>query len=294
MLRLQILTERRNHKLTPSQNYAHLGLTSRLNRQSGGRENHSSSRPRDASTLGNSLTVHPTGSSIPSVRSAKLNKSTRTDHDRHARGSSNPDAQGPALAEARIERDPNTGAILRIVEASLAPETMNTNNHNSQHRKSLTAAERTLQLSGRRPLNSSYSAARGPNNHDPTLSGTYDDDDPPNPDDDADFDSDASSFDGFADTHAADGYVGSAALPTTTNNNTDVISALSTAALAARAARPKTKRKQGPHEREWCRRLVERWGNDVECMWRDTGINVMQLSRGVVRRRVETFLEAGG
>lgn len=81
----------RNQSLTLSQNYRRLGLTSKLNSRTGGVE-------KTASALSNS------------------SKPTSTDKDAFSIASKTPTTLIPT--EARVERDPTTGAILRVIHPS--------------------------------------------------------------------------------------------------------------------------------------------------------------------------------
>jgi len=88
-LRIRILTFRRNQKETLTQNYRRLGLAVQLNHVSGG--------------------VEKTAASIAET-AAKSSKA----EDPLAINSKLPTTITPG--EARIERDPETGAILRVIE----------------------------------------------------------------------------------------------------------------------------------------------------------------------------------
>ena len=65
---------------------------------------------------------------------------------------------------------------------------------------------------------------------------------------------------------------------------------------SARYERKKRPRQQSTREREWCERLVRRWGDDWGGMSRDRRLNPMQQSEGDLRRRVELWKgkEGGG
>ena len=58
----------------------------------------------------------------------------------------------------------------------------------------------------------------------------------------------------------------------------------------------KRPRQQSKREREWCERLVGRWGDDWGAMSRDRRLNPLQQSEGDLRRRVELWKgkEGGG
>jgi len=57
---------------------------------------------------------------------------------------------------------------------------------------------------------------------------------------------------------------------------------------ASRVAEKKP-RKQSQREKEWCQRLVERWGGDYKSMVRDRKLNPMQQTEPDIRRRVEKW-----
>jgi nucleolar protein 16 len=57
---------------------------------------------------------------------------------------------------------------------------------------------------------------------------------------------------------------------------------------ASRVAERKP-RMQSVREKEWCQRLVERWGEDYRGMARDRRLNPMQQTEADVRRRVEKW-----
>ncbi|EHK98347.1 hypothetical protein GLAREA_12888 [Glarea lozoyensis ATCC 20868] len=66
--------------------------------------------------------------------------------------------------------------------------------------------------------------------------------------------------------------------------------------MAARAPEKKP-RKQSTREREWCERLVGRWGEDYKGMERDRRLNPMQQTEADIRRRVgkwKTWKSSGG
>ena len=65
---------------------------------------------------------------------------------------------------------------------------------------------------------------------------------------------------------------------------------------SARHEKKKRPRVQSAREREWCERLVKRWGDDWGGMSRDRRLNPMQQSEGDLRRRVELWRgkEGGG
>lgn len=60
---------------------------------------------------------------------------------------------------------------------------------------------------------------------------------------------------------------------------------------ASRVAEKKP-RKQSAREKEWCQRLVERWGSDYKAMVRDRRLNPMQQNEPDIRRRVEKWKAA--
>ncbi len=63
---------------------------------------------------------------------------------------------------------------------------------------------------------------------------------------------------------------------------------------SARHERKKRPRQQSVREREWCERLVRRWGDDWGGMSRDRRLNPMQQSEGDLRRRVELWKRKEG
>lgn len=123
--------------------------------------------------------------------------------------------------EARVERDPETGKITRVIHAD---EKFN-------------------------PLN------------DPLMSDSEDED------------MEYEEFDGFEGEEEKPGK--------------EII-----AALEEQAARPAEKkpRTQSVREKEWCARLVEKWGSDYRSMMRDRKLNPMQQTEADITRRVKKFL----
>jgi len=63
---------------------------------------------------------------------------------------------------------------------------------------------------------------------------------------------------------------------------------------SAKWTKRKRPRVQSQREREWCGRLVERWGDDLRGMVRDRRLNPMQQSEGDLRRRLGVWREKGG
>ncbi|KAK0515498.1 hypothetical protein JMJ35_001532 [Cladonia borealis] len=63
---------------------------------------------------------------------------------------------------------------------------------------------------------------------------------------------------------------------------------------SARYEKKKRPRQQSTREREWCERLVRRWGDDCGGMSRDRRLNPMQQSEGDLRRRVELWKRKEG
>lgn len=55
---------------------------------------------------------------------------------------------------------------------------------------------------------------------------------------------------------------------------------------SAKLEKRKRPRMQSERERDWCRRLVDRWGDDWGGMVRDRKLNPMQQSEGDLRRRI--------
>lgn len=53
-------------------------------------------------------------------------------------------------------------------------------------------------------------------------------------------------------------------------------------------------RVQSEREKEWCERLVTRWGEDYHGMVRDRKLNPMQQTEADIRRRIEKWVAAGG
>ena len=62
---------------------------------------------------------------------------------------------------------------------------------------------------------------------------------------------------------------------------------------SARYEKKKRPRVQSAREREWCERLVARWGDDWGGMSRDRRLNPMQQSEADLRRRVELWRRKG-
>ena len=190
-----LLTYNRDQKQTLSQNYARLGLTSRLNTATGGIEK---LRPGKASTTStiNKLAI---SNAIPTAF---------------------------APTEARVERDPETGKILRVV-------------HDKQRSN---------------PLN-----------------------DPLNSDSDDDMEGLDSGNNVEVDEVEREG---------------NIVRELE---RQARTGGKKVKeRVQSEREKEWCERLVTRWGEDYHGMVRDRKLNPMQQTEAVIRRRIEKWVAAGG
>ena len=63
---------------------------------------------------------------------------------------------------------------------------------------------------------------------------------------------------------------------------------------SARYEKKKRPRQQSAREREWCERLVRRWGDNWGGMSRDRRLNPMQQSEGDLRRRVELWKRKEG
>lgn len=92
-------------------------------------------------------------------------------------------------------------------------------------------------------------------------------------DEDADGDDNMGGFEGF------DG------------EENDIVRQLEEQALRVAEKKP---RSQSAREKEWCKRLVERWGSDYTRMVRDRKLNPMQQTEPDVRRRVEKWRAEGG
>lgn len=73
--------------------------------------------------------------------------------------------------------------------------------------------------------------------------------------------------------------------------DTGIIKDLEASAKLEKKKRP---RLQSEREREWCRRLVKRWGDDWGGMGRDRRLNPLQQSVGDLRRRIEVWRAGGG
>lgn len=226
-------------KQTLSQNYARLGLTTRLNKQTGGKENFEDG-PKYAS---DSLAVNP----------------SRSSRRKGASSGASPSGVDSGIQEVRVERDPETGKIIQILDQSDSPALVSA----GKGRKK-TAAEISLEKSGGRPF--------------PDLQ-TEDQSDQ----DDAS--ESGSEFAGFADTHASGGFIGEAARAA---DATPVVHDLTGAALAAQA-QPRAKRRQSERERQWCARMIEMHGGNYKAMFRDRTLNVLQLSEGQLRQKMEAF-----
>lgn len=192
----------RNQNETLTQNYRRLGLTSRLNTATGGIE-----KPR--------LTDSNTTTSLNSKKADKL-------------AISNAIPKVFAPTEAVVERDPETGKILRVI-----------------HKGGL--GKKNLLND---PLNS-----------------------------DSDEENEGEEFTGFEEEGG---------------NSGGIIAQLE---QQARSGKAKTERKQSEREKEWCQRLVERWGEDWGKMVRDRRLNPMQQTEMDIKRRVAKWragLGAGG
>lgn len=195
--------------LTLAQNYKRLGLAAKLNKFTGGTE-------KKVSDLRQSEESQRLDDVDP------LNITT----------SSKRKKQQLDLTEAKIERDPETGAILRVIEQQVAPAN---------------------------PLN------------DPL----------------AEFDSDEEGEAvSIRNQHANTGRTAES-----TPAKTDTVRA-----LEAQAARPaaKYKRRQPDGEVQFIEELVQKYGDDIENMARDTKINYMQRSEGDLKKRIKKWKEAGG
>ncbi|KAH8597006.1 ribosome biogenesis protein Nop16 [Bisporella sp. PMI_857] len=53
-------------------------------------------------------------------------------------------------------------------------------------------------------------------------------------------------------------------------------------------------REQSQREKEWCERLVRRWGEDYRSMMRDRKLNPMQQTEADIRRRIDKWRATGG
>ncbi|KAF2202436.1 nucleolar protein 16 [Delitschia confertaspora ATCC 74209] len=63
---------------------------------------------------------------------------------------------------------------------------------------------------------------------------------------------------------------------------------------AARNGVRKAPRKQSQREEEWIERLIQKYGDDYERMFRDTKLNPMQQSVGDLKRRVKKWKQTHG
>ncbi|KAL6715541.1 Nucleolar protein 16 [Lecanora helva] len=73
--------------------------------------------------------------------------------------------------------------------------------------------------------------------------------------------------------------------------NRGIVPELEESAKYEKKKRPRT---QSEQEREWCWRLVERWGDDWGGMVRDRKLNPMQQGEGDLRRRVGLWKRRAG
>lgn len=185
-----------NQSETLTQNYRRLGLTSRLNTATGGIE-----KP------------HPSSS-------ANVSKTSNT-ADKLSISNAIPKRITPT--EAKVERDPETGKILRVVHTGRRANPLND------------------------PLNS---------------------------------DSEEKEFEGFEDDGRRNEGEGN-----------EIIKQLE---AQARQGKEKTERKQSEREKEWCQRLVEKWGEDYMGMVRDRKLNPMQQTEADIRRRVGRWRSGSG
>ncbi|KAJ5634661.1 Ribosome biogenesis protein Nop16 [Penicillium herquei] len=190
-----IIAENWNKELTLTQNYKNLGLLHKLNAPAGGRER------------------------LPGTED-----DIKASHSLQIRGSAKADAQ-IELGEIQVERDPETGKILRVI----------------REEEQIEVAGRKLRAAN--PLN-----------------------DPLN------------------DLEAKEAELQSRA------PGTSIVQQLERQAdLEGVAGKAKKPRHQSSREGEWISRLVAKYGDDVNAMFRDRKLNPMQQSVGDLRRRINKW-----
>lgn len=94
--------------------------------------------------------------------------------------------------------------------------------------------------------------------------------------------------------HAPHGHIPAAALAALHDGERNPVVAQLAAQASLQAQGPAKKRKQSEREEEWVAKLVARHGEDLDKMVRDHELNVMQQSKGDIRRRVSKWRESRG
>ena len=187
--------------------------------------------------------------------------------------------RGEGVGEVRVERDADTGRILRVVDGGASGP----RDHWPRAARELTAAEKRFSA---RPLRDPLDAIERPTAAEADEEGIYGERD---------------EFAGFDDQHAPGGNIPSSFLRRTRpvdvdagaagDGDGDVARALEAQAALLRRL-PKQKRRQSAREVEWVERLLAKYGaEDVAGMARDKKLNAMQQSEGDIRRRVGAYLE---
>jgi len=268
----------RDHTQTLSQNYTRLGLARKLNAPTGGVERN---------PVGG---ITPSAHIDPSQQQTNGRERLQTDSLNIASGAARRNA---ALIprDVRIERDPETGAIVRVIEDSDSQEEEEEEEEQDgrvQKQKKKKAKKSTPW----KPLNDPLAAY------------------------DSDSDSAASRTSSFASFHSSASASSAADTPINTTrpapNQHHLPSASSLADLQneqsanpssivaqlaahARATTVKPrKRTVSVREEDWMRRLVEAHGEDYGAMVGDRALNVRQQTRGDIERRVRRWREGGG
>lgn len=228
--------QHRDHSQTLSQNYKRLGLARRLNAPTGGIERN----PVEGITTNETPSTTSTSHARPATDSLAITSSSTR--------------KTAALIphDVRIERDPVTGAILRVLDDT-SPQT--TKPSPWKPLDDPLAAYDSDSDSGSEHVN----ARHAPNQHHPHI--------PAN----------ATSPSSLAD------------LRNTATSSTSIIPQL-TAYARASTGNPR-KRTPSAREQDWCARLVERYGEDYAGMVRDRELNVRQQTRGDIERRVRRWRE---
>jgi len=260
----------RDHTQTLSQNYTRLGLARKLNAPTGGIER------------------NPVGGITNPATNATLQQSRDQSTDSLAIASSSSRKNASLIPrDVRIERDPETGAILRVLEDSSSESESQGAASNKSGSKRKKKKSRTTPW---KPLNDPLAAYDSDSNSSSTSSF-------------ASFHSSTSNDNRPINTttmrhHAPNQHH----LPSATSladmqnersaNPSSVVAQL---AAHAKATTVKPRRRTvSVREEDWMRRLVERHGEDYGAMVRDKELNVRQQTRGDIERRVRRWREGGG
>ncbi|KAF2462177.1 ribosome biogenesis protein Nop16 [Lineolata rhizophorae] len=241
-----IIAEHWDKRATLAQNYRRLGLTARLKQPTGGIEPPIAARkPSSSSPL---TAAQATGTPPSSL----------------AITSKPPSALAPA--EVRVERDPETGAILRVLDDDGADGADEARVEDGRLRTGIPPERRLKPLPG---------AAR-----------------------DEDDEEDMAPLDphqlfslpggGAASVAAGAGAQGDG------KENAESRDVLRKLEMRAASGVRKKPRHQSEREKAWCEALVERHGEDYRAMFWDRELNVWQQSEGDIKRRVKKWKESQG